>query len=89
MKFWRRREDVDVDVDVDGLCIDGLFLWVTISGVPSTEGIMFTQVPPLVAAQGTGSQLLQFPATPMLSPATSFWMQFEQDVSRATKEVRV
>ena len=56
---------------------------------------MFTQVAPLVAAQGTGSQLLQgpmdgipmFPSTPMLSPATSFWMQLEQDMARATAQM--
>ena len=56
---------------------------------------MFTQVAPLVAAQGTGSQLPQgsmagipmFPATPMLSPSTSFWMQLEQDMARATAQM--
>ena len=48
-----------------------------------------------MAAQGTGSQLPQgpmagipmFPATPMLSPATSFWMQLEQDMARATAQM--
>jgi hypothetical protein len=56
---------------------------------------MYTQVAPLVAAQGTGSQLPQgpmagipmFPATPMQSPATSFLMQLEQDVARATAQM--
>ena len=56
---------------------------------------MFTQVAPLVAAQGTGSQLPHgpsagipmFPATPMLSPSTSFWMQLEQDMARATAQM--
>ena len=49
---------------------------------------MFTQVPPLVAAQGTGSQLLQFPATPMLSAGRSLWMQLSQDVARATSQMQ-
>ena len=48
-----------------------------------------------MAAQGTGSQLPQgpmagipmFPATPMQSPATSFLMQLEQDVARATAQM--
>ena len=48
-----------------------------------------------MAAQGTGSQLPagsmagipMFPATPMLSPATSFWMQLEQDMARATAQM--
>ena len=48
-----------------------------------------------MAAQGTGSQLPQgpmagipmFPATPMLSPSTSFWMQLEHDMARATAQM--
>ena len=56
---------------------------------------MFTQVAPLVAAQGTGSQLPQgpsagipmFPATPMLSPSSLFWMQLQQDMARATEQM--
>ena len=53
---------------------------------------MFTQVAPLVAAQGTGSQLPQgpmdgipmFPAFPMLSPATSFWNIMTKKRTRLT-----
>ena len=56
---------------------------------------MFTQVAPLVVAQGTGSQLPQgtmdgipmFPATPMLSPVTAFMIQLEQDMTRATAQM--